>query len=103
MFVDEHCPTGADGQVRRVAGRFGLVAAAGELASQLDITPWGKGEAENAAIRCFADWLKHRGGTMAAEITIGIRQVRLFLELHGSSRFEPAWALAAQDSDTNHQ
>ena len=100
MFVDEQCPTGADGQVRRVAGRFGLVAAAGELASQLGITPWGRGEAEKAAIRCFADWLEHRGGTVAAEITIGIKQVRLFLELHGSSRFEPAWALAAQDSDT---
>lgn len=31
-FVEEFCPPQADGQVSRVAARFGLVAAAGELA-----------------------------------------------------------------------
>ena len=32
-FLDRHVPKGADGQVVRVAGRFALVSAAGELAA----------------------------------------------------------------------
>jgi uncharacterized protein (DUF927 family) len=90
-FKAEQCPSGADGQVNRVCGRFALVAAAGELAIKLGVLPWPQGEAENAAARCFADWLRQRGGTVPAEIVAGMRQVRLFLEQHGSSRFELAW------------
>jgi hypothetical protein len=57
-----HLPKGADGQVSRVARRFGLVAAAGELATGLGVLPWPEGEAERAAARCFGDWLRARGG-----------------------------------------
>ena len=87
-FVEQVCPGDADGQVKRVAGRFGLVAAAGELGIALDVLPWPKDEARNAAARCFRDWLDARGGTGAAEVTAGLAQVRAFLEAHGSSRFE---------------
>jgi putative DNA primase/helicase len=81
----------ADGQVSRVARRFGLIAAAGELAAGLRILPWPEGEAERAATRCFGDWLRARGGHGPTEVRDGIAQVRAFLEAHGSSRFEPAW------------
>lgn len=87
-FVEQVCPADADGQVKRVAGRFGLVAAAGELGVTFGVLPWPKGEARNAAARCFRDWLVARGGTGAAEVTAGLAQVRAFLEAHGSSRFE---------------
>jgi uncharacterized protein (DUF927 family) len=90
-FIAEQCPADADGQVRRVAGRFALIAAAGEMASHYGIVPWPAGEAENAVARCFVDWLNARGGNGAAEITNALRQVRLFIEQHGSSRFEAAW------------
>lgn len=90
-FTAEQCPAAADGQVKRVCGRFALAAAAGEIAIWLGVLPWDQGEAERAAVRCFQDWLRHRGGTVPAEIVAGMRQVRLFLEQHGSSRFEPAW------------
>ena len=40
QFISDHLPTGADGQVRSVAGRFGVVAAAGELATEWGILPW---------------------------------------------------------------
>ncbi|WP_191058790.1 DUF927 domain-containing protein [Geminicoccus harenae] len=90
-WIAEHVPIACDGQVRRVAGRFALVAAAGELAIGLGILPWPKGEAAKAAARCFKDWLTDRGGTDAHEITAGLAQVRAFIEAHGSSRFEPAW------------
>jgi putative DNA primase/helicase len=88
-WVSEQCPSGADGQVQRVAARFGLVAAAGELASTMGIIPWPDDEATHAAALCFRAWLDARGGTGAAEITAGIEQVRRFFALHGESRFSP--------------
>lgn len=86
-FANEHCPAGADGQVHRVAHRFGLAAAAGELAIRRGLLPWEPGEAINGCGRCFRDWLDSRGGTEPAEIRDGIAQVRAFLEAHGESRF----------------
>ena len=90
-WTDENLPTGADGQVARVAGRFALIAAAGELATAMSILPWPNGEATKAAATCFNAWLDARGGKGSAEMSAGITQVRKFLVLHGSSRFEPAW------------
>ena len=52
-FVADNLPTGADGQVRRVTARFGLVAAAGELARTWGIVPWAEGEAKAAAALLF--------------------------------------------------
>jgi uncharacterized protein (DUF927 family) len=80
----------ADGQVSRVAARFGLVAAAGEIASLWGILPWPKGEATQAAETCFSDWLAARGGTEPAEVRDGIAAVRAFVAAHGHSRFQ-AW------------
>jgi len=80
---------GADavGQVRRVAERFALVAAAGELATVHHLTGWQTGEAERAAQTCFAAWLAGRGTTGAAEPAAMLEQVRGFLSAHGESRF----------------
>lgn len=52
------------------------------------VLPWEPGEAEKAAATCFKDWLASRGGQDPAELQEGFRQVQLFLEQHGSSRFE---------------
>jgi putative DNA primase/helicase len=91
IFIAEHCPKDADGQVRRACGRFALIAAAGELATTFGITEWSVGEAKAATIRCWRDWLAERGGAGAAEVREALLQVRLFLEQHGESRFSPAW------------
>jgi uncharacterized protein (DUF927 family) len=98
-FVEEVCPSGADGQVMRVAGRFGLVAAAGEFGTALGVLPWPENTAREAAARCFGDWLEARGGTCAAEVTGGLAQVRQFFQAHGASRFE-TWGEPAQDAKT---
>jgi putative DNA primase/helicase len=45
-FIEQHCPPGVDGQVRRAATRFGLAAAAGELAIAFGITGWPEGAAD---------------------------------------------------------
>ncbi len=86
-FVSAVCPKGADGQVSRVAGFFGLVAAAGEYATINQLTGWQEGDARNAAAVCFKAWLDHRGGAGAKEIDRILEDVRLFIENHGDSRF----------------
>ena len=90
-WLTVNTPPDSDGQVGRVAARFALVAAAGELATALGILPWPEGEASTAATRCFRDWLAARGDNGPEEIAAGLRQVRSFLEMHGASRFEEAW------------
>lgn len=79
----------SSGQVRRVADRFALIAAAGELATALDLTGWATGEATNAARACFAAWLAARGTSGDAEPAAMLAQVRGFLEANGEARFTP--------------
>jgi putative DNA primase/helicase len=86
-FRKKYAPQGSDGQVLRVCDRFGLVAAAGELAREFGIVPWKEAEAIDAAGRCFNDWLDRRGGSEAGEVQASISQVRLFIEQHGDARF----------------
>lgn len=88
-FVGARCPAGADGQVRRVAERFGLLAAAGELASELGVLPWSAGAALAGVERCFDAWLEERGTAGPGELAEGVEQVRSFFAAHGSARFEP--------------
>ena len=87
-FRTKHVPQVADGQVLRVCDRFGLVAAAGELARAFRIVPWKEGEAIAAAGKCLNDWLDSRGGSEAGEVHAVVSQVRLFIEQHGDARFE---------------
>jgi uncharacterized protein (DUF927 family) len=92
QFVEEVAPKDAAGQVLRVARRFGLVAVAGELATQYEITGWLEGESTSAARKCFAAWLESFGGTGNREERNILSQVRAFFEAHGASRFEDVTA-----------
>ena len=68
-----------------------MIAAAGELAHDLGIVPhWQKGEATKAAEFALEQWIAGRGGNEAAEVIQALRQVRLFIERYGDSRFEDA-------------
>ena len=98
-FIKQHVPAGADGQVQRVAQRFGLIAAAGEIATVYGIVPWQGGEATSAAARCFNDWLNARGGIEAAEVRDAIEQVRAFISADGLARFFAAWEKEDVDED----
>ncbi|NKF23065.1 DUF927 domain-containing protein [Solimonas marina] len=88
-FCKRELPPQADGQAWRVASRFALVAAAGELATRMGITGWESGEAERAAQTCFRAWIEQRGGARNLEPARMVAQVRQFLERHGESRFAP--------------
>lgn len=95
-YAADWVPESASGQVHRVARRFAVVAAAGELATAEGLTGWPAGEAERAARRCFEDWLATRGGLGNSEDRQMLRQVRRFLELHGEGRFTD-WSRADDD------
>jgi uncharacterized protein (DUF927 family) len=88
QFCDEVSPPHSAGQVLRVAHRFGLVAVAGELATQYGLTGWPQGESTSAAKKCFAAWLESFGGIGNLEERKILSQVRAFFEAHGASRFE---------------
>lgn len=94
-FSAEHLPANASGQAERMARRFALVAAAGELATSFQVTAWQDGEATRAAGLCFQAWLAARGGAERQEDTAALAQIRRFFELHGESRFS-SW-----DSEDN--
>ncbi|MCX9155874.1 DUF927 domain-containing protein [Niveibacterium sp. 24ML] len=86
-FEAAHLTANASGQARRVAHRFALVAAAGELATDWGITGWEPGEALGASGRTFAAWLAQRGGEGHQESRAMLEAVRKFLHQHGEARF----------------
>jgi putative DNA primase/helicase len=87
-FEGRAVPDAASGQVQRVARRFALVAAAGELATAAGLTGWSEGEAQAATLRMFNAWLEARpAGTGTSETVAMLRQVRGWFEAHGEARF----------------
>lgn len=87
-FTASTVPARSDGQIDRAAQRLGLIAAAGELATALELVPWQLGEAREAAAWALTQWIEGRGGMEPAEVRQAIEQVRLFIEQHGESRFD---------------
>jgi putative DNA primase/helicase len=86
-FLETQIPKHASGQVRRVAARFALIAAAGELATRYGITGWQVGEATTAAATCFQSWFDIRGGDGNQETKKLLEQVRSYFAKNGDTRF----------------
>lgn len=76
------------GQILRVARRFALVAVAGELATQWQLTSWSPGESMLAARKCFESWMEFFGSTGNREERLILSHVRRFFESYGASRFD---------------
>jgi len=86
-FEEQTLESGASGQVQRVAARFALVGAAGELATEWGITGWQEGEAWRASTTCFTAWVNATGGQGDREEHKIITQVQFFLEKDSQGRF----------------
>ena len=86
-FVSSALPASASGQAQRAATRFGLAAAAGELATALGVTEWPEGAATTAAKVCLSAWLNERGGAGNMESDAIISRLRQVIERFGESRF----------------
>ena len=83
-----------DGQVKRAAGRFAVIALAGELATEYGVTGWTQGEAIAAAGVGFAAWQLLRGtGKGNSERDQISERIASFIERHGDSRFSNADAI----------
>lgn len=87
-FSETYAPKNSSNEVGRAAARFGVVAAAGELASYIGVTGWNPGDAESAALRCFQSWILERGSVRSSDEDEAIRSVRQFLQRFGASRFQ---------------
>ncbi len=83
---------GGEGQAKRAAGRFAVMALAGELATSYGITGWAEGEAIEAAAVGFAAWQSLRGGAAQGNSERGqiTERITSFIERHGDSRFSDA-------------
>jgi putative DNA primase/helicase len=80
---------GVSSEISRVAESFAVVAAAGEIATQMGITGWVDGHATWGAKTCFAAWLAARAGTsQGTDEALSLSLVRLLIEQHGDSRFD---------------
>jgi putative DNA primase/helicase len=79
---------GDEGQARRAAARFSLLALAGELAIEYGVAPWPKGAAIEAAAVAFHSWQLLRGKASGnLERDQVLERVAAFIERHGDSRF----------------
>ena len=87
-------------QAYRVAKRFAIVAAAGEMATQADITGWQSGQATTAVMTCLDNWLDNYGRDGEHEQRQIIEHIKAFIEQHGSSRFQPCHIHMHQDFET---
>ena len=83
---------GGEGQAKRAAGRFAVLALAGELATRYGVTGWAEGEAIKAAGVGFAAWLSLRGDAGQGNSERGqiVERITSFIERHGDSRFSDA-------------
>lgn len=81
--------TDGEGQDKRAAGRFALLALAGELATEYGLTGWAEGEATKAASDAFNLWRTSRG-TGNDERREVVDRLASFLERHGDGRFSDA-------------
>ncbi len=78
-------------QAHRVAKRFAIVAAAGEMATLAGITGWQAGQATTAVMTCLDNWLDNYGRDGEHEQRQIIEHIKAFIEQHGSSRFQPCY------------
>lgn len=88
-FVNDVAPPGSDGQVTRVAGRFALLAVAGEYAARHGILDWPEGEATWGIRACFEAWLQRRGGHGPLEVKTLLETFTGWLQANGEARFSP--------------
>ena len=77
-----------EGQEKRVAARFALIALAGEVATEYGLTGWPTGAATEAAAEMFAAWRELRGGGGNDERRKILEQVADFIARYGNSRFD---------------
>lgn len=99
--LKQRLPLSSCSQVERVFNHLAIIAAGGELASFFGITGWEKGEAVEAILKVFKEWIEARGGLGMQEEQVILDQVKSFFQQHGGSRFSP-WEPASDNNARVH-
>lgn len=86
-FFESYVPADAGGQVKRVAGAFAMVAAAGELAAEWQVCPWPRRAAFEAAGGLFKEWIAARPTAGNLEEAQILAHVRAVMERNWQARF----------------
>jgi len=89
-FVADVCPSGASGQVKRVARKFALIAAAGKMAVSFGVLPYADNEPWQAAASWFKIWLDNRNGIGEQEITKALSRIMDHFDLYSANRYTDA-------------
>jgi len=87
--MPEFSAEGGEGQEKRAASRFALVALAGEIATEYSLTTWPEGDAIKAAAECYRVWRDFRGRGNDERRQM-LEQLAAFIDRHGDSRFSDA-------------
>lgn len=87
-FADHFLPANLSPEEGRAGDRFALVAAGGELATELSIFRFPPGEFHVGVSKCFKAWRAQRGGTGAWDEDQAVKHVAAVLLAHGNSRFQ---------------
>lgn len=87
-FRRKYVPANAALEVGRIADRFAGAAFAGQLATEAGLTGWTREAAEISAGKLFRVWLGQRGGAGTRDDRTAFWQVKKFIDLHSTSRFE---------------
>ena len=90
--LPEFAADGGGGQDKRAAGRFAMLALAGELATEYGLTGWPNGVATKAAADGLKAWQVERGPGNNEPKQI-LEAVAEFIQKHGDSRFSDSQAL----------
>jgi putative DNA primase/helicase len=78
---------GADGQVRRVAEKFALIAYAGKLACDWKLVPMEAKVMAGHISMTFEHWFRDRETAGSLEHVTAVRQIVHFLQTQGEHRF----------------
>ncbi|HCL5348480.1 TPA: DUF927 domain-containing protein [Salmonella enterica subsp. salamae serovar [1],40:z35:e,n,x,z15] len=92
-------PDEASSQVRRVASRFALLDAVGNLAT--NITGWGPEECSVAVHAAFDDWVNDFGLENREKYQV-ISRARDFIQRHALTRFQP-YTFGKSNGDMDRQ
>lgn len=89
-MIDRVVENKSNGQLVRVAKRFGLIAAGGVLASEYGLTGWDPEEVIVVCDACYKDWVIAKGrGSEQMEVDQLIDKVESFFFRYTESRFSP--------------
>jgi len=87
--LSQFATDGEDGQPKRAADRFAVIALAGELATEYGITGWKEGAAIQAAGEAFQNWNRARGDGNDEPKRI-MERISDYIDRNGDSLFTDA-------------